>query len=359
MNKLSNKLRERNSAIELLRIISMVGVVILHYNNASIGGGLRYVQEGSKNQYYLYFTENIFCCVVNLFILISAYFLSTNNQRKFIKIVELIVQVIVFNVVFYLEGVLFGHRIFSIKNFVGKFLPANYFVILYSVVYIVSPYINLLFNNLNKEQGRKLIVILVLLFSVWTILVDYLENMTGNTYMGLSTIGMYGSQYGYSIVNFLLIYSIGVYLRKYDIRISLKKLLEGIGITFTVLYFLSIGEHILKLKETSTWNYNNPLEILMAVLVLLLFLNFQFHSKIVNEFSKAAFTCFLLHGFFMNHLGIREIVNSNLSVLVLHQIGVGIVLYLISYFVYKVYYLCSHWLFVLLEPLCKKINISF
>lgn len=29
---------KRNSSIELLRIISMIGVVILHYNNASMGG---------------------------------------------------------------------------------------------------------------------------------------------------------------------------------------------------------------------------------------------------------------------------------------------------------------------------------
>ena len=33
---------ERQSNIELLRIIIMIGVVVLHYNNPEIGGGLRY-----------------------------------------------------------------------------------------------------------------------------------------------------------------------------------------------------------------------------------------------------------------------------------------------------------------------------
>ena len=43
----------------------------------------------------------------------------------------------------------------------------------------------------------------MLIFSVWTIVIDVAENITGNTYLGLSTIGMYGSQYGYTIINFV------------------------------------------------------------------------------------------------------------------------------------------------------------
>ena len=54
---------ERNSSIELLRIIAIMGVVILHYNNSGMGGAFYYVTEGSLNQYYLFF-QNLFyiCC---------------------------------------------------------------------------------------------------------------------------------------------------------------------------------------------------------------------------------------------------------------------------------------------------------
>lgn len=34
-----NKKIDRESNIELLRILAMLGVIILHYNNPSIGGG--------------------------------------------------------------------------------------------------------------------------------------------------------------------------------------------------------------------------------------------------------------------------------------------------------------------------------
>lgn len=33
------EIKQRNSNIELLRIMSMIGVIILHYNNPGIGGG--------------------------------------------------------------------------------------------------------------------------------------------------------------------------------------------------------------------------------------------------------------------------------------------------------------------------------
>lgn len=40
-----NKERDRESSIELLRIFAMIGVILLHYNNPSIGGGLSFVKK--------------------------------------------------------------------------------------------------------------------------------------------------------------------------------------------------------------------------------------------------------------------------------------------------------------------------
>lgn len=72
--------KERNSSIELLRIIAIMGVVGLHYNNATIGGGFRYVREYSVNQLYLYFTDNIFVSAVNVFIIISSFFYAVHKK---------------------------------------------------------------------------------------------------------------------------------------------------------------------------------------------------------------------------------------------------------------------------------------
>ena len=52
----------------------MVGVVILHYNNRGIDA----VEKGSINSMYLGFSEVLFICAANLFIMISAYFLVSS-----------------------------------------------------------------------------------------------------------------------------------------------------------------------------------------------------------------------------------------------------------------------------------------
>lgn len=358
MARVDCKQDKRDSAIELLRIIAIIGVVILHYNNKEIGGGLKYVQAGTINQFFLFFTENVFVSAVDLFVLISAYFLSTSYRRKSIKILELILQVIVFRIAFYLGGVVIGGKTFSIKNFIGMFIPVNYFVILYSTLYIISPYINLLLEKLDNGQRKKLLALLVGLFSVWTILVDYLENITGHPYNGLSTVGMYGSEWGYSIVNFTLLYIIGAVIRKNKVRISTSKAIKGIGITLVILYIMSYGEYKMKFENIATWNYNNPLVILMAIFILLLFLNFTFYSKFINEISKAAFTCFLFHGAFLSYLNIEKMVQGNILLLIIHQCLVGIGLYFTSYIVYKTYWLLSNPLVKLLNHLCEKISIS-
>ncbi|MGN9136268.1 acyltransferase family protein [Clostridium sp. HCP1S3_B4] len=354
---MNNKNIERNSAIELLRIITMIGVIILHYNNSEIGGGFKYVINGSVNQYYLYFTENLFICAVNLFIMISAYFLSFTQKRKLIKVIELIIQVIAFNLFFYIKDIVIDGNTFVLKSFLRQLLPVNYFVILYSVLYIISPYINELVQKLNKEKFKKLIVLLFLLFSFWTILVDLLENICGGTIEGLSTVGMFGSQYGYCIVNFVLIYFLGAYIRLNNIFISRIKAGVGIVMCFVLLYLLSITEHRLGFEKTITWNYNNPLVIFMAMFVMLFFINIKFKNMIVNKLAMASFTCYLFHGIFMKHILIEDFINGRLFILILHQLGSAIIIYLVSYFVYKIYYLCSHWFINFITPFVDKISI--
>ena len=108
---------KRQSNIELLRIMTMCGVIVLHYNNATIGGGLAYAQ--GINLVILYYLESLFACAVNLFVLISGYFMYTKQKRTLDKPFELLVQVILFGEIFYL--LLLFHLIglsFSISRFI-------------------------------------------------------------------------------------------------------------------------------------------------------------------------------------------------------------------------------------------------
>lgn len=347
--------KERNSSIELLRIIAMFGVMTLHYNALV---GFTFVEEGSINQYFMYASESLFICAVDLYIMISSYFLCITSKRKLSKVMELILQVIAFKIAFYMVAVIIGEKTFSVGDFLGCLLPANYFVILYCVLYILSPYINLLILGLDKKAFTKLLVILLVIFSVWTIVVDFLEVLVGAPAYGLSTVGSYGSQYGYSIVNFILIFFVGAYVRKNEISIHKKKILWLMLLVFVLIYCSALAEHKLGLSKISTWNYNNPLIILFSALVLLLFLRIKVKSRLINELSMGTFTCYLFHASFIPRLHIDEYVNKPLYILVLHQFISLTALYLVAYVVHKIYAFISRRFFTFMAPILDKVDLS-
>ena len=70
---------ERQSNIELLRILAIMGVIVLHYGNPSMGGGRSDVKESSINSYVLYLVISLFACAVDLFMIISGYFMCNSK----------------------------------------------------------------------------------------------------------------------------------------------------------------------------------------------------------------------------------------------------------------------------------------
>lgn len=72
--------KQRNSSIELLRILAMCGVIILHYNNKNVGGAFAQVPPNTTNQYILFLLESLSIISVNLFLIVSGYFLCRTKK---------------------------------------------------------------------------------------------------------------------------------------------------------------------------------------------------------------------------------------------------------------------------------------
>ena len=78
----------RESGTELLRIILILMVILLHYNNRIMGGALGYAQGASHT--LLLFLESISICAVNCFMIISGFFLYGAKKVKLSKVAELL-----------------------------------------------------------------------------------------------------------------------------------------------------------------------------------------------------------------------------------------------------------------------------
>lgn len=340
MNNTAAQIKERQSNIELLRILTMMGVIVLHYNNPIIGKGLVYSQ--GINYWFLSFMESLCICAVDIFILISGYFMYKSSTRKLIKPLSLIIQVMVFSVGQYLISVLLGNSAFSGRVLFKSLVPNNYFMILYITLYFLHPYINSLFINQTKRKKREMLIVLICLFSIWPTLVDVFSEIAGFQWNGLSSIGLYGSQWGYSIVNFVLLYIIGAYIRYREDdenNPSTTKLVFYIILCTVILTLWSgINDITGFFSEKSAWEYCNPIMILQSILIFQLFkkMNLKYNA-IVNRLAKACFTVFLLQNFFLGKVNIQNYVTKHFFIMLIHMIIVVVTIYIICWIIFEIY----------------------
>lgn len=343
----------RQSNIELLRIVSMLGVIVLHYNNTEIGGALLFASGVNKG--ILLFLESIFICAVNLYMLISGYFLCCKNTRKIARTIELLIQVILFQIGFYALGIFLKQNTFSVEGLLESFIPNNYFVILYIVCFLISPYINVLLKRLGKKQSFQMLTILLITFSIWPTVVDVLKEITGKTWFGLSSIGIEGSQNGYTIVNFVLLYCIGAYLRLYmEKNYKYTSLLATFGIIVAVICVWAIINDMRGIVGGSAWEYCNPFIITEAVLLFMIFQKLPMkHNRVINSLSKGAFTVYLLHTPFLPYVNIAEFVKKAPVIMVLHILLVVVAIYCICFICYVIYEKITRPIIRLIEKKCR------
>lgn len=337
--------KDRQSNIELLRIVSIIGVIILHYNNSNIGGGMQYVKENSINFYILNILEAICIISVDTFMIISGFFLIKNTKRNLWKPIELLFQVVFFSLSRYIIINCILKNNFSIKGLLVSCIPANYFIILYICVFIVSPFINIIINNLNDKNLKKFIIILMLLFSIYPTAIDLFSEICKHQFIGLSSIGMYGSQWGYSITNFMLCYIIGAWLFKSKntfLNLKNSKLILIFIINTIIITIWSImNNYIGYFTEKSSLEYCNPFVICNAGIIFVIFYKINIKNVIINKLSQATFTVFLCHDIFLKKILINKFVNYNLIFMILHIIISSICIYMICFAINYIYiYIC-------------------
>lgn len=343
-------MKSRYSAVELARILFAIGVIFLHYNATA----LQYVTSDSVNYIWLLAVNALSVGAVNFFVMISGYYLCSNDYRRVIKIIELILQAVLFNVAFFFGGVLLGQEDLTLADFVRRLVPENYFVILYCCLYIISPYINRLLRSLDDITVKKLIIVSFVLFSIISYLSDILVVLFGGRFLTLNTISGAGSSGGCSITSFILLYLIGAGIYMEVIKASRNRLIVILAISATMIFALSLigGSN----KEIVAWGYNNPFIVVFVATVILLLKESALHSKPINELAKASYTCYLFHGNFLAFLGIGWAAGQALPVMALHQLLVGAGLFLVSYLVYKVYNTCIGWLIKPLEAVAEHLS---
>lgn len=271
-------MRGRKSNIELLRIVLMIMIISLHYLNPDMGGALKY-SEGT-NYYITRLLESLFIVAVNGFILITGYCCVKKETTNINKLVKLFFDIIIYGLIIQFTLVLFGQVEFSIKDFVKNFIPISndgyWFFKVYIMLFLIMPFINIVLRKLDKNRYEKMIIVLLIIFSIWD---------------SISPFKLIGGN-GYSLINFVLLYCIGGYLRiHYQNNSSFSKWII-LYFVFGVITFISLFIPVIK---DNSWNYYFITNILSVICLFNAFIKIDINSKIINKIASSVFGVFILH----------------------------------------------------------------
>lgn len=293
--KISNTVTSvRSSNFELMRLFLILFVIILHFNDTSRQGALSFVQNAPfANKCFLYLLESLCICAVNTFVILSGYFMTRKSNSKIRKVIDLFLTLVLYH--FFVQiGSEIYHQDFSIPKIIGSLIPSNYYAWLYSTVFLLAPFLNIIMDKLENNRLDYFIVLLLILFSIIPTIIDSVGAMLDIEVNSMSSISLNGNGRGFTLVNFVLCYYIGGYLSRKDITCQGKTffgyILSSIVI-FGGMFF----------NRSHALDYCNTFVIIQSIMFFLMFKNLKIKQyKTINVLAKSVWGIFVLHGFFLN-----------------------------------------------------------
>lgn len=320
--------KERKANFELLRIISMLLIVIYHYSD---WGGIMYIETSPINRLIGDFINIGGKLGVNLFVLISGYFLI-NSKFKLKKLIKVIFEVWFYSVAIAIICLVFKIGDLGKGTILRSLMPISYnmywFASAYIAMYLLSPFINKLLNNINRENYKMLIIVLGIILSVIPTFIPYANICTSD------------------LVWFIYMYIIAAYIQKYNIEFTSKHR-NYLYITIIIaICMFGVSAICFKLRnvipvvsrfEAYLNSMNSFTMLLMSVSMFMYFRNINIKSnKLIDFFAKSSFAVYLIHinavlrvYLFKEILKVQDYYNANSLILILYILGTAIAIYLI------------------------------
>lgn len=266
--------------------------------------------------------------------MISGYFMCESQKAEIIKPLRLYLEVILFSLIRYGLGCATGHNTFSVFGLLHCLIPLNWYVTVYVALYLISPYLNKIIRGMPVVQFRTLLIVGLLVFSFWPSTLDAISTITGMDLNSLSPLGTQGSGNGYTIVNFVLMYFLGAYLKK------------SVGVRNTISIFISLTVYVLcivflmfysRISFSGALAYCNPFVIVQAVALFKVFQTLRIKSRLINSIAGGSFGVYLLHSYFFQYIQIERFVTRSIFLIPLHVIVSSIMIYIICAVIYWIY----------------------
>ena len=306
----SGKKRTRNSSIELLRILMMMQIIFLHISDYGDYTDIAKALGGHTE--LAYWIIWLMCrCPVYVFIIIMGYFLSTSKPEFNVKrILKCYLPMYFYSVAIPVIYGIIKPGVVTKEQYLKAFVPflsrTWYFMTLYLLVLVLSPFLNRMVKGLDRKNFLILIGICFCLFSIWQP-ISMLEPFEG--IIGIKKI--LSTQGGKSLYDFIYMYLLGAYLRKYHLFRThdntpdgsiwnnplpylLGFLLLGMVNVFLVYTYPDVG-----IEDVIGYN-DNPLVVLQCVCIFRTFekldlTKFEKAGRVINYISAGNLGIYMIH----------------------------------------------------------------
>lgn len=270
-------MKERQSNIELLRIIAITMVLMLHFNVQGWHPGI-YTEERifSLSLIEGHIIESLCISAVNIFVLISGYF-SIKLSIK--SILNLYIRCFIIGLITYLAYLLIAHEPATTSALVGRALAFTHnhwwFVISYLGLIAISPILNAGCEALSK---RNYLYVLSML-SIAMIYFGWYKNWEI-------------TNAGYSLIHFIYLYIIARYIK---LHVSNQLVRQHRWTWFLLFALLVVVLVVFALfNPPYAYAYNNPIVIAIAICLLLFSISMPFYNRYINWCAASVFSAYLI-----------------------------------------------------------------
>lgn len=269
---------QRNSSIELYRIIATFSVLIVHFNGWFVGDWP--LPEYDISNPTLFRTgqlvlEALSIICVNMFVIISGYF---GIKLKLSSIIKLCIYLALIYVPLYLIRFVSTHE-FILSDFLEKCFVisyAGYFIQCYFMLMILSPVLNAFIEKYGKKSLKWVLLFWGLEF--WFSCIMDVEEL--------------GYNHGFSVIHFVLMYMIARCIRLYEDDLKMvKRWVWVLGYLLSTLVI--ILSHIVGIKWC--WDYSNPIVVFSSVCSFLPFLYKTYYNKVINWIASGTLAVYIIH----------------------------------------------------------------
>lgn len=287
VNSLAIEKKERNSNLELYRIICMLMIIAHHFvvnSGLTSADGPITSNPNAPSTLYLLLFGMWGKTGINCFLMITGYFMCKSDitVRKFLK---LLLAIYFYKIVIYAIFLVTGIETLSMTYLIKLIMPVwgfnQNFACCFLGFYLTIPFLNILIRNMTQRQHQLLILLLLTMYTFLGSIPGFRVAMNYVTWFGI-------------------IYFVASYLRLYPFPMSDNKRLWGLISLSSIL--LAMGSVILLnaiIQGTGFFfvaDANKIFALVVAVSTFMWFKNINIpQSKFINAIGGSTFGVLLIH----------------------------------------------------------------